>query len=163
MPGKLTAATSGGKVANRRDAKKTPLPLHKDDVTTVMMKTTTSSSTNANKFVRADLSVIIDGHHVTALVDTGADFSIMQQELADRLKKVKTPWSGPSIRSAGGQLMTPTGKCTARLVVDDSNFVATFVILPDCCKELILGMDFLREYGAVINIPERIVTFSAHP
>lgn len=96
-------------------------------------------------------------------MDTGADFSIMRQELVDRLKKVKTPWTGPYIRSAGGQLMTPTGKCTARLRIGDSSFVATFVILPECCKELILGMDFLRDYGAVINIPERLVTFSASP
>lgn len=59
--------------------------------------------------------------------------------------------------------MTPTGTCTARIHIGDSSFVATFVILPDCCKDLILGMDFLRDYGAVINIPERMVTFSASP
>ena len=101
---------------------------------TTTTTTTTTTNTNTDEVVRADLSVVIDGHHVTALVDTGADFSIMRQELANRLRKVKTPWTGPHIRSAGGQLMTPTGKCTARLIIGDTSFVATFVLLPECCK-----------------------------
>lgn len=41
----------------------------------------------------ADLSVFLDGQKVTALVDTGADFSIISQDLAIRLNKVKTPWT----------------------------------------------------------------------
>lgn len=70
-------------------------------------------------------------------------------------------WTGPQIRGAGGQLLTPTGKCTARIKIGDSSFVATFVILSECCKQAILGMDFLREYGAIINIPDGVLTFSA--
>lgn len=58
--------------------------------------------------------------------------------------------------------MTPVGKCTARLLIAGSTFVATLVILSECCKELILGMDFLREYGAVINIRDRSVTFATN-
>lgn len=115
---------------------------------------------DADKTVTADLAVTIDGHEVTALVDTGADFSIMSEPLADKLKKVRTKWTGPYIRNAGGQIMTPTGKCTARLTIGNAAFVATFVILPECCKSLILGMDFLREYGAVVNIRDGVVTFS---
>lgn len=114
----------------------------------------------ADEVVSADLSVLIDGQEVTALVDTGADFSIMSRGLADKLRKVKTPWTGPQIRSAGGDVLTPTGKCTARIRISKANFVGTFVILPQCCKDLILAMDFLREYHAIINIPERLVTFS---
>lgn len=113
-----------------------------------------------DEVVSSDIAVSIDGHDVTALVDTGADFSIISAQLADRLRKVKMEWTGPHIRGAGGQLLTPIGKCTARINIGDSSFVANFVILPDCCKNVILGMDFLREYGAVINIPDGILTFS---
>lgn len=111
----------------------------------------------------ADLTVFVDGQQVTALVDTGADFSIMSQNLAIRLKKVKTPWTGPLIRTAGGQLLMPVGRCTARIGIEDSSFVATFIVLSTCCKDLIIGMDFLREHGAVISIPDRVVSFQQSP
>lgn len=111
----------------------------------------------------ADLAVLVDGQPATALVDTGADFSIISQALAVRLKKVQTPWTGLHIRTAGGQLLMPTGRCTARIDIGGSSFVATFVVLPACCKDLIIGMDFLREYGAVINIPDRVVVFEKSP
>lgn len=115
----------------------------------------------AEKTVTADLTVTIDGLEVTALVDTGADFSIISERLAGELKKVRTEWTGPYIRNAGGQVMTPSGKCTARLTIGNRAFVASFVILPECCKPLILGMDFLREYGAVVNIREGVITFAS--
>lgn len=109
----------------------------------------------------ADLVVFIDGHEVLSLIDTGADYSIISQTLADRLKKVKMPWSGLQIRTAGGHLMTPAGKCTARISIGDSNFVGSFVVLAECCRDLILGMDFLREHKAVIDVGERLITFSS--
>lgn len=123
----------------------------------------TPTSRNSDKVVSADLIVFVDGQQVTALVDTGADFSIIIQDLAVRLKKVKTPWKGSHIRTAGGQLLMPAGRCTTRVNIEGASFVATFVVLPACCKDLILGMDFLREYGAVINIPDRFVTFYHNP
>lgn len=73
---------------------------------------------------------------------------------ADRVRKVKKSWAGPHIRSAAGQLMTPAGKCTARLQTGDLSFLATSALLPDCRREQILGIDFLQDHGAIINIPE---------
>lgn len=120
-----------------------------------------TTTSNAEEGVRAELNLFIDGQPVTALVDIGNDFWIMRQELVGRFRKVKTPWTEPHIRSAGGQLMTPTGKCIASLLIRDWSFAAKFVILPECCKKLILGMNFRRDYCAVINTSERLVTFSA--
>lgn len=57
--------------------------------------------------------------------------------------------------------MTPVGKCTARIGIGDSEFVASFVVLPECCKDLILGMDFLSEHNAVIDVGERSIKFAA--
>lgn len=37
--------------------------------------------------------------------------------------------------------MTPVGKCTGRFSIGDATFVGTFVVLAECCRELILGMD----------------------
>lgn len=122
--------------------------------------TALTTEESADDVVSAELPLFVDGHEVTALVDTGADFSIISQRLAARLRKVKTPWTGPPLRSAGGHLMEPVGKCTARIRIDASDFVTSFIILPQCCKDLILGMDFLGEHKAVIDLRERSVTFS---
>ncbi|KAH9378022.1 hypothetical protein HPB48_000358 [Haemaphysalis longicornis] len=56
--------------------------------------------------------------------------------------------------------MTPVGRCTARITIGDANFVGSFVVLAECCKDLILRMDFLREYNAVIDVGERLIIHS---
>ena len=106
--------------------------------------------------------MLIDGHNVTALVDTGADYSVFSGAFAVKLKKVKTAWQGPDIRTAGGHLITPTGICTARVTVNNRTYPASFVILQHCSRDVILGMDFLNQHGAVIDLRSKSVTLSTH-
>lgn len=108
----------------------------------------------------ADLQVSIDGHDVTALVDTGADYSVISRRLATQLKKVTTEWNGPLIRTAGGHLVSPSGRCTSRVSIRGHTYLTTFVILEQCSRNLILGMDFLTDYGAIIDLPSKSVSFS---
>lgn len=108
----------------------------------------------------ADLQVSIDGHDVTALVDTGADYSVISRRLATQLKKVTTEWNGPLIRTAGGHLVSPSGRCTSRVSIRGHTYLTTFVILEQCSRDLILGMDFLTDYGAIIDLPSKSVSFS---
>lgn len=70
------------------------------------------------------------------------------------------PWSGPQIRTAGGHLITPLGRCTARIGIRGFSYVADFVVLPECSKDVILGMDFLLTNGAIINLQNSSVSFS---
>lgn len=93
-------------------------------------------------------------------MDTGADFSVMSSELASKLKKVTTPWHGPQILTAGGHLVAPIGVCTARIQIRGAHFPGCFLVLRECSKQLILGLDFLHEYGAIIDLRELLVTFS---
>ena len=93
--------------------------------------------------VSNNLNVIIDGHDVTALVDTGADYSVLSGRLSRRLRKVMTPWDGPQIQTAGGHLITPVGRCTARVEIPGETCPVKFVVLQDCSRDVILGMDFL--------------------
>lgn len=108
----------------------------------------------------SDLEVSIDGHDVTALVDTGADYSVISRRLATQLKKVTTEWNGPLIRTAGGHLVSPSGRCTSRVSIRGHTYLTTFVILEQCSRDLILGMDFLTDYGAKIDLPSKSVSFS---
>lgn len=110
--------------------------------------------------VSCDVPVTIDDHEVTALIDTGADTSVMSQNLARILNKVSTQWAGTQIRTAGGHLITPMGRCTARVNIRGFTYIGDFVILPECSKDLILGMDFLQANGAIIDLQESRVSFA---
>lgn len=105
-----------------------------------------------------DLQVSIDGHTVTALIDTGADYSVISGSLAAKLKKVKTTWDGPQIRTAGGHILTPSGQCTSRVTFDGHTYLVTFLVLPQCSRDVILGMDFLTQNRAVIDLWSRSIT-----
>lgn len=63
-----------------------------------------------------------------------------------------TPLHGPQIRTAGEHLMTPVGRCTARVNIHREICPLKFVLLKDGSREVILTMNFLREYGAVIHL-----------
>ncbi|XP_037515543.1 uncharacterized protein LOC119391974 [Rhipicephalus sanguineus] len=104
------------------------------------------------------LQVSIDGHTVTALIDTGADYSVISGSLAAKLKKVKTTWDGPQIRTAGGHILTPSGQCTSRVTFDGHTYLMTFLLLPQCSRDVILGMDFLTQNRAVIDLWSRSIT-----
>lgn len=105
-----------------------------------------------------NLDVVIDGYDVTALVDTGADYSVMSGELCRRLRKVTTQWDGPDIRTAGGHLVRPIGRCTARIEINGLRCPVTFVVLSKCSRDIILGMDFLSDCSAVIDFTDRRLT-----
>lgn len=103
----------------------------------------------------------MDNHPLTAQVDTGADYSVISADLAAQLRKVTTPWGhGTNLRTAGGHLLTPLGMCTARLRIRESTYIVSFVVLRECSQNLILGMDFLREHGAIINLRDLLITLS---
>lgn len=113
-----------------------------------------------NGDVASDLRVFIDCNEVTALVDTGADYSVMSRELARRLGKVLTPWRGPQVRTAGGHLIDPVGSCTCRIGIHGFPYVASFIVMSECSRDLIIGMGFLQANGAVINLKGSCVSFS---
>lgn len=99
-----------------------------------------------------NLDIIIDGRDVTALVDTGADYSVLSGKLCRNLKKVTTQWDGPDMRTAGGHTVAPIGRCTARVEINGEVRPVKFLVLENCSRDVILGIDFLTEYGAVIDL-----------
>ncbi|WP_316399455.1 retropepsin-like aspartic protease [Bradyrhizobium sp. 33ap4] len=106
-----------------------------------------------------NLRIVIDGREIIALVDTGADDCIISAKLAADLRKVTTPWDGPQIRTAGNHLLTPYGKCTASVSVRGVQYVVSFIVLENSARDVILGMDFLRENGAVIDLDAGVISF----
>lgn len=95
--------------------------------------------------VKNNLNVIIYGHDASAFIDKGADYSVLSRRLSKCLWKVKTPWDGPQVRTARGHLITPVGICTARIEIHGETCPGRFVLLQDCARDVILGIDFLCE------------------
>lgn len=75
-----------------------------------------------------DLEVLLDGHSVTALLETGVNYSVISGYFAAELKKVKIARGVPKIRT-GGHLITPNGICTARVTVHKETYPVTFITL----------------------------------
>lgn len=79
-----------------------------------------------------NLDVFIDAQSVTALIDTGDDYSVVSGPLATKLRNVNCTWEYPQIRTAGGHLLKLTGTCTVRITVYVRTYPATFVIPQQC-------------------------------
>ncbi|KAM7313460.1 uncharacterized protein ISCGN_003324 [Ixodes scapularis] len=112
----------------------------------------TRDRNDAPATVKNNQNNVIDGHDASALVDTGAEYSVLSGRLSQRLRKVTTPWDGPQLRTAGGHLITPVGRCTACVEIHGETCPVKFVVLRDCARDVILGMDFFCEYSAVIDL-----------
>lgn len=95
-----------------------------------------------------------------ALVDTGADFSVVSAVFATQLRKVLTAWDGQQIRTACGHVVTPKGRCTARVAVRGHTYPTVFIVLEQCSRDVILGVDFLSENSAVINLQAQTISLS---
>lgn len=74
-----------------------------------------------------------------------------------------TPFDGPSLSTAAATIVQPVAKCTARIIIHGECYPAEFVVLPQCCYDVILGWDFLAHHGAVIDCANEEVTLSHLP
>lgn len=104
--------------------------------------------------------MFVDSYEVNALVDIGADYSVISSELAETHNKVLTPRDSPQVRTAGEHLIDPIGTCTAEVGIRGFTYVASFIVQPKCFRAVIVGMDFLKANGAVNILPESCFLFS---
>ena len=60
------------------------------------------------------------------------------------------------IRTSGAQLCVKTWTDTVRLVLATHSYRLQFMVLPRQGIDTILGMNWLRTYGVVLNLRQRI-------
>ncbi|XP_075723603.1 uncharacterized protein LOC142765791 [Rhipicephalus microplus] len=84
----------------------------------------------------------------------------MSAVFADQLKKVLTSWEGPQVRTAGGHVITPKGRCTARVDMEGHTYPTVFVVQDQCSQNVILGADFLSANKAIIDLQAQTITLS---
>ena len=100
---------------------------------------------------------------VKALVDSGSAVSILQQRLFQHLSLDKLK-SAPELAASKVSLMGPNdvpiktfGTFTLKLEVDTHSFCFD-VIVADITQTLILGNDFLKHHGMVLNYDKQSLT-----
>lgn len=87
------------------------------------------TTANVNSTSRlSDLDEHIYDCNVVTLIDMGADLSVISGTFTGQLKKVKSRPDGPEIRTAGGNLVLPTGRCTPPVTVSGCMYPANFVV-----------------------------------
>lgn len=106
------------------------------------------------------VDLTVDGVSTVALIDTGAAVSVLNERLSRALRKVTTPLSGFSLRTASAQPVRPSAACTARVIIQGVLYIVEFVVLQSCSHDVILGWDFLSRNNAVINCARAEVELS---
>ena len=110
---------------------------------------------------RNRIFVSINNHKVMGLIDSGADVSLIREDLARtmRLKWRREPRDFDSFCTANEGLMENLGTTICDIRVGGLSLGAKLNVVTGLTNTLILGIDFLKDHGKHIIIPEGIVEF----
>ncbi|GFW03011.1 uncharacterized protein TNCV_156311 [Trichonephila clavipes] len=68
------------------------------------------------KLVKNFVSVAVNGHVVNALVDSGADYSVVSEQLYTQLRKPMFSEHNPILRTACGKVLEAIGEAMLRIL-----------------------------------------------
>ncbi|UYV84941.1 hypothetical protein LAZ67_X004064, partial [Cordylochernes scorpioides] len=91
------------------------------------------------------------GLRILALVDSGADYSVISEDFRCRIRTPMLSSKGPIIRVANSKCVRALGKCVLRIKVNELTQPFEFLVLSQCSHCVILGWDFLKLTQAEIN------------
>jgi len=102
----------------------------------------------------------IAGRNLQCLLDTGSTKSVLNKELADKLKlrivpeKLETP-----LISANGEPLEIVGSTDITFNVRGLQMVQKFIVVNDLFPQAILGVNFLKKNNAKIDYHSQTVSF----
>ena len=104
------------------------------------------------------VSAQLNGQSIKALVDTGAAISVIDKEVLqevykEQLLQLQTDNLG-DVKTVIGEALPVLGMFTTALDIANGTYSCTFIVVQDLPYDALLGRDFLRENGAIINLKE---------
>ena len=84
-----------------------------------------------------------------ALVDTGADLSLCAAPIATGTLR---PTTVKTIKGVGGERLGVMGKTSLPILIEEQPHLVECVVVDDCQPSLVLGMDFLLQRGAILDL-----------
>ncbi|UYV69299.1 hypothetical protein LAZ67_6003172 [Cordylochernes scorpioides] len=95
--------------------------------------------------------VEINERKTKALVDSGADFSVISDKFRRELKTPLFKEPGPILKAANKNLIETLGKCVLNIEVDGLKISFEFVVMVECSHDIIFGWDFFKAKETVID------------
>ncbi|UYV60361.1 K02A2.6-like [Cordylochernes scorpioides] len=105
----------------------------------------------AAKLKEIFVMVEINGRKIKALVDSGADFSVISDKFRRELKTPLFKEPGPILKAANKNLIETIGKCVLNIEFYGLNISFEFVVMVECSHDIIFGWDFFKATEAVID------------
>ena len=104
------------------------------------------------------VSAQLNGQSIKALVDTGAAISVIDKEVLQDVYKDQRPQlqidNLGDVKTVSGEALPVLGMFATPLDIANGSYSYTFLVIQDLPYDALLGRDFLRENGAIINLKE---------
>ena len=99
------------------------------------------------------------GVNISLLLDTGAAVTLLREDtwlqVAAKDTPALKPWSAAKLISAAGAPLTVHGSASIELKLGNEGFITEVLVVSPLTSEAILGLDFLMEHQASIDLPSR--------
>eukprot|EP00731_Ephydatia_muelleri_P013115 Em0007g425a len=97
------------------------------------------------------------------MIDTGATVSLFKRTVWCQLEGEHgcslSPWDGHKLVGVEGSPVSVCGVTTLHLDIAGTTFVSDFVVVDALGVDCIIGLDFLRKFEGVIDLPKNILQF----
>ena len=107
------------------------------------------------------IRVVIGGCVVNCLVDTGASVTVMGRDLFQKIHGhyVKSKSTLNYAVTADGSRLNVSDCGEAIIRINDRGFATKFHVMPQVPHQLILGMDFFKRHGVILDLSEGKIIF----
>ena len=124
-----------------------------------------ANESSPNKPRDLTVSAQLNGQSIKALVDTGAAISVIDKEVLQDVYKDQLPQlqidNLGDVKTVSGEALPVLGMLTTPLDIAKGSYSCTFLVVQDLPYDALLGRDFLRENGAIINLEESALQLGA--
>ncbi|UYV82076.1 K02A2.6-like [Cordylochernes scorpioides] len=111
-------------------------------------------STTSTKLKNNFVKITLKGSEVLALVDSGADYSVISEDFRRHIRTPLLSSKGPILRVTNSKCVRALGRCVLKINVNELTQSFEFIVLSECSHKVILGWDFLKLTQAKINCGE---------
>ncbi|UYV75605.1 K02A2.6-like [Cordylochernes scorpioides] len=111
-------------------------------------------STTSTKLKNNFVKITIKGSEVLALVDSGADYSVISEDFRRHIRTPLLSSKRPIIRVANSKCVRALGRLVLKINVNELTQPFEFIVLSECSHKVILGWDFLKLTQAKVNCGE---------